>query len=386
MSSKVLVAMSGGVDSSVAAYLLKSAGHELIGAMMKLYSTEDIHENSTHRGCCSLSDAEDARAVATSMDIPFFVFNFTDTFGAEVIERFVKAYEQGLTPNPCIDCNRFMKFKRLLHRSTELECDYISTGHYARISRENGRFLLKTGLDATKDQSYVLYAMTQPQLSRTLLPLGELTKEAVREIAAEQGFINARKKDSQDICFAPDGDYAGFIERYTFCPTKKGRFINKDGQTLGEHRGIINYTIGQRKGLGLFHPEPLYVLNLNAKDNTVTVGASDDLFATTLHACDINLIPMDKLDGPMRVQAKIRYSHPPAPATLWQLDDDTIRVEFDTPQRAITPGQAIVLYDGEIVIGGGTIEGAINRSPKSKSDRNTYTIYDDSCDRCNING
>ena len=349
--------MSGGVDSSVAAYLLKSAGHELIGAMMKLYEAEENYETATNRGCCSIADAEDARAVATSMDIPFFVFNFTDTFGTEVMERFVNAYAQGLTPNPCIDCNRFMKFQRFLHRATELECDQIATGHYARISREpSGRYLLKTGQDTTKDQSYVLYAMTQPQLSRTLLPLGELTKDEVREIATEQGFINAKKRDSQDICFAPDGDYAGFIERYTKTPIKKGHFINKKGQTLGEHKGIINYTIGQRKGLGLSNPEPLFVLGLNPQDNTVTVGASEDLFTKTLIARDINLIPIDKLDNPLRIQAKIRYAHQPASATLWQTGEDSIRVEFDTPQRAITPGQAVVLYDGEVVIGGGTIE------------------------------
>lgn len=348
--------MSGGVDSSVAAYLLKSEGHDIIGAMMKLYQDENEDVNVNNRGCCALTDAEDARSVATSMNIPFFVFNFTDTFGIEVIDRFVKAYQQGRTPNPCIDCNRFMKFERFLHRATELDCSHIATGHYARIEKHHNRYLLKTGLDLIKDQSYVLYAMTQAQLSRTLLPLGNLTKDEVRTIAQGQGFINAKKRDSQDICFAPDGNYTGFIERYTNTSIKKGNFINKNKQVLGEHKGIINYTIGQRKGLGLSSPHPLFVLNLNPTDNTVMLGQSEDLFSKTLTADDINLIPMDIITDKIRVQAKIRYAHTAAPAMLWQTSENTIHVEFDMPQRAISPGQAVVLYDGEVVIGGGTIQ------------------------------
>jgi len=355
-SKKILLAMSGGVDSSVAAYLLKQSGHHLTGAMMKLYSNDDIPESHRQKGCCSLEDAEDARAVANALNIPFFVFNFTDTFAEAVMERFIKAYQNGQTPNPCIDCNRFMKFERFIRRASELDCTHISTGHYARITKDpNGRFLLQTGIDKTKDQSYVLYAMTQSQLSQTLLPLGALTKNEVRAIAQEQNFINAKKRDSQDICFAPDGDYAGFIERYTGNPIQKGQFI-KNNQPIGEHRGIIHYTIGQRKGLGLYNPEPLYVTGLNPAENTVAVGTNEELFSHTLKANDINLIPFDKLDGALRVQAKIRYSHLPQPATLHQLDDDTIRLDFDTPQRAITPGQAVVVYDSETVIGGGTIQ------------------------------
>jgi tRNA-specific 2-thiouridylase len=356
---KVLIAMSGGVDSSVAAYLLKRDGYALTGAMMKFFSDEALGEIDTtkvDRACCTLNDAEDARQVAASLDIPFYIYNFADSFAAEVMERFVNAYMRGHTPNPCIDCNRFMKFEKFLHRATELEIDYISTGHYAQISHEpGGRFLLKKGSDATKDQSYVLYAMTQEQLARTLFPLGNLQKEAVREIAEAQGFVNAKKSDSQDICFAPDNDYAGFITRHTNEPQKKGHFINRSGKIMGEHKGIINYTIGQRKGLGLTAPEPLFVTAINPEENTVTVGASSDLFTKSLTARDINLIPFDSLNGEMQVTAKIRYAHSPQTATIRQTSADEIKVDFNVPQRAITPGQAVVFYNGDVVIGGGTI-------------------------------
>ena len=358
---KILIAMSGGVDSSVTAYLLSKSGASCIGAMMKLYTNDDLSPTLNTKTCCSLEDAEDARQTAASMNIPFYTFNFTDTFAETVMERFVKAYQQGQTPNPCIDCNRFLKFERFLQRATELDCTHIATGHYARIEPDtNGRYLLKAGLDTTKDQSYVLYAMTQPQLSRTLLPLGGLTKEEVRKIAEQQGFVNAKKRDSQDICFAPDGDYAGFIERHTKSHSqnicKPGKFVSPTGKILGDHKGIIHYTIGQRKGLGISAPHPLFVLSLNLAENTVILGKSEELFNTALEANDINLIPLDRLDNSLRVQAKIRYSHVPQPATIWQTGEDTIRIEFDTPQRAITPGQAVVIYDGDIVIGGGTIQ------------------------------
>lgn len=351
---KILVAMSGGVDSSVVAHLLRN--HDCIGAMMKLYTNDDLAPVSNNKTCCSLDDVEDARQVAAAIDMPFYIFNFTDSFAETVMDRFVQAYERGHTPNPCIDCNRFLKFERFLNRATELECTHIATGHYARIEPDaNGRFLLKMGLDITKDQSYVLYAMTQQQLARTLLPLGRLTKENVRQIAAAQGFVNAKKRDSQDICFAPDGDYAAFIKRHTGREVSPGRFIDKNGKTLGEHKGIIHYTIGQRKGLGISAPRPLFVTKLNRQDNTVTLGESEALFTKTLEASDVNFIAVDRLDAPMRVQAKIRYSHTPQPAMLWQMGEGRVRLEFDTPQRAITPGQAVVFYDGEIVVGGGTI-------------------------------
>ncbi|MCL2047812.1 MAG: tRNA 2-thiouridine(34) synthase MnmA [Defluviitaleaceae bacterium] len=344
---RILTAMSGGVDSSVAAYLLAEQGHEIIGAMMKLFDGEE-----GARSCCTLSDAEDARAVANAIGIPFYVFNYKEAFAAEVMARFVKMYLNGLTPNPCIDCNRFVKFEKFLHRAKELECDAIATGHYARISKE-GRFLLKKGLDSTKDQSYVLYAMKQEQLAKTVFPLGELTKDEVRAIAQARSLINAKKRDSQDICFVPSGDYAGFITGYTGRAPQEGNFVNKDGEILGKHRGIINYTIGQRKGLGISAPQPLFVTAI--KENTVVLGASDELFSKEVRANDINLIPFDKLDGKMRVQAKIRYAHTSEPATLWQTGGDELYLEFDSPQRAITAGQAVVCYDGEVVVGGGTI-------------------------------
>ena len=346
---KVLIAMSGGVDSSVAAWKLKNDGYDCIGAMMKLFYGES--------SCCSVSDANDARAVALNMGIPFYVFNFTDSFESQVIERFIHAYENGMTPNPCIDCNRYLKFRRFLKRASDIECDYIATGHYARVFKSNDRYLLQKGLDASKDQSYVLYAMTQNELSGTLFPLGGMSKTEVREIALANGFINADKPDSQDICFAPDGDYAGFIQSRCGALPAKGYFKDENGNILGEHKGLIHYTIGQRRGLGISASSPLYVLDVVPAANTVVVGTNDKLFKSELIANDINMIAVEKLDRPLRIKAKIRYRHTEQPATVRQLDEDALHVAFDTPQRAITKGQAVVLYDGDIVIGGGTISG-----------------------------
>jgi len=262
-----------------------------------------------------------------------------------------------MTPNPCIDCNRYLKFSRFLKRATDINCNYIATGHYAQIKQSGDRYLLEKGLDKTKDQSYVLYTMTQEELSRTLFPLGGMTKPEVREVAIEQGFINAEKKDSQDICFAPDGDYADFIERHTGEKAKSGPFVDAHGKTLGEHKGIIHYTVGQRRGLGISAETPLYVSEVIPEANTVVVGTNDTLFRKTLIANDLNMIAVEKLDAPVRICAKIRYRHEERPATAWQTDTDTLRVEFDEPQRAITKGQALVIYDGNTVIGGGTIAG-----------------------------
>ena len=341
-NKKILIALSGGVDSSVAALLLQE--YDTIGAMMKLIT------DPTGK-CCSLEDAEDARKVAGLLKIPFYVFNFTDPFNEHVIKPFIKAYENGETPNPCIACNRYMKFQKFLQRALELECTHIATGHYARIIKDNNRYLLQKGVDEKKDQSYVLYNMTQKQLSHTIFPLGNMTKEQVRKIAEDYNFITATKRDSQDICFAPDGDYAGFITREQYFTP--GLFLDQTGKKLGEHKGIIHYTIGQRKGLGISHTHPLYVCKIS--DNNIILGEEDMLYENKLQANDINLIALDNINNKMRVTAKIRYAHKPQPAYVWQTNSDTLHIEFDTPQRAITPGQAVVLYKDETIIGGGTI-------------------------------
>lgn len=352
---KAMIAMSGGVDSSVAAWLMKRDGYDCMGVTMRLFAGEDSCERKGHT-CCSLDDVEDARSVARQLGIPYFVFNFTEDFGTQIMDRFVCAYENGFTPNPCIDCNRYMKFEKLMKRAKELDYDYVVTGHYARIEEQDGKFLLKKAIDEKKDQSYVLYSLTQEQLAHTLFPLGGMTKPQIREMAEEQGLINARKHDSQDICFVPDGDYAKFIEQYTGRKSKPGDFVDMEGNILGRHKGIIHYTLGQRRGLGIPAAARLYVCDISPKTNQVVLGSNEDLFHTELTAEKVNLISCESLKEPMRLKAKIRYRHPEQDAVAWQTEDGVLHVRFDKPQRAITKGQAVVLYDGDIVVGGGVIE------------------------------
>lgn len=360
MAEKALIAMSGGVDSSVAALLMKEAGYDCIGVTMKLYNSADLgtelqlNESNT---CCSLTDIADARSVASRLGMMYYVLNFMEQFGTNVIDRFVDAYENGRTPNPCIDCNRHLKFDALFQRAKELGCEYVVTGHYARVSYDEarGRYLLRTGTDETKDQSYVLYSLTQEQLAHIKFPLGGMDKFHARELAEEHGFVNARKHDSQDICFVPAGKYTDFIREYTGKEYPEGNFVDLEGNVLGRHKGIIHYTIGQRKGLGLALPAPLYVCKVDVEKNEVVLGPNSALYSTTLIAKDINFISVPSLEEPLHISAKVRYKQPARPATVTQLDEDTIKVVFDEPQRAITKGQAVVLYDGDIVVGGGTI-------------------------------
>ena len=356
MNKKAIIAMSGGVDSSVAAYLMKKQGFECMGVTMKLFQNEDVGISKEH-SCCSLDDIDDARSVAYALDMPYHVFNFSDRFDECVIKKFVGSYEHGCTPNPCIDCNRYLKFDKLYNRAKELGFDYVVTGHYARIEQDqkSGRFLLKKAVDDTKDQSYVLYSLTKEQLSRTLFPLGSLTKNETREIAEAQGFVNARKHDSQDICFVINGKYGDFIKGYTGNDYPEGDFVDLKGHVLGRHKGIIYYTIGQRRGLGLSLKESLYVCKLDIENNRVVLGKDSDLYSTSLKANNINLISVDNIEKPLHLKAKTRYRQKEQWATVTQTDSDILSIEFDEPQRAITSGQAVVLYDGDIVVGGGTI-------------------------------
>lgn len=345
MSKKALIAMSGGVDSSVAALLMKKAGYDCIGAMMHLW------------GGANEQDEKDAAAVAERLGIPFYVFDCSDEFQSRVINKFIDTYENGATPNPCLDCNRYLKFGALYRKARELGCDYIATGHYAvaELDKKTGRYLLKKAADSAKDQSYVLYSLSQEILGHVILPLGRHTKSEIRTIAEENGFANSRKKESQDICFVPDGDYAKFIEHESGKIYPPGEFVTTDGEVVGRHNGIIRYTIGQRKGLGVSYRVPLYVCAKDMENNRVILTEGSDLFSKEVTAGDINLISVDRIEDGMRVFARTRYNMREQPATVYQTDDNTIKVIFDEPQRAAAPGQALVLYSGKSVVGGGTI-------------------------------
>ena len=352
----VVVGMSGGVDSSVAAYLLKNQGYNVIGVTMQIWQDEnrcDIEENG---GCCGLSAVDDARRIAFKLDIPYYVMNFKKEFKSNVIDYFVDEYKKGHTPNPCIGCNRYVKWESLLRRSKEIGADYIATGHYARIEKHpiTGRYALKLSATTQKDQTYALYNLTQEQLASTIMPVGEYTKEQIREIASKIDNFVSKKKDSQEICFIPDNDYGNFIEKEYSFKAPKGNFVDTDGNILGKHRGIIYYTVGQRKGLGISFGKPMYVYEIRPETNEVVLCENDALFHKTLYANNINLMSVPEIKDGMRFMAKIRYSHKKSPCTV-KMNGDILECIFDEPQRAITPGQAVVLYDGDYVAGGGTI-------------------------------
>ena len=354
--AKVLVGMSGGVDSSGAAKVLLDSGYDVTGVTLKMFSSDDIVKTET-RTCCSPSDVEDARAVAYKLGFEHLVFNFKDKFRKFVIDNFINSYITGRTPNPCIECNRHIKFDKMLQKAEELGFDYIATGHYAlkEYNEETGRYYLRRPEDRSKDQTYVLYSLTQHQLAKTLFPLCKYEKTEVRKIAEEAGLVNSRKPDSQDICFVPDGKYADFIRKHTDRGTEEGNFTDTEGNILGKHSGIINYTIGQRKGLGIALGKPVFVVSKDPETNTVVLGSNDDLFTTELVAEDVNFMSISELKGEMHVTAKPRYNCKDEPAVISMLPDGRVKVVFEKPQRAVTSGQAVVFYDGDIVVGGGTI-------------------------------
>ena len=349
--------MSGGVDSSAAAMLLQQQGYDVTGATLRMFSNEDLglEQDST---CCSLSDVEDAKLVAHKLGIPHYVFNFSPCFRRCVIDRFISEYEAGRTPNPCVDCNKHIKFGELLDRARLMDCEYLATGHYARIifDADRNRWLLARGDDHAKDQSYMLFNLTQQQLAHILLPLADITKPEIRRMSENRGLVTAHKPDSQDICFVPDGDYTAFLQEYGHVTLEPGNFVDREGRVLGRHRGLPCYTTGQRKGLGVAAGKHVYVLSKNGADNTILLGDDAELYASSLLASHVNWISGETPAQPVRCAAKTRYSQTEAPCTAYPLPDGGLRVVFDQPQRAITPGQAVVLYDGDVVLGGGTIE------------------------------
>lgn len=352
----VVVGMSGGVDSSVAACLLKSQGYHVIGVTMQIWQEEDPSLTELEGGCCGLSAVDDARRVAHQLDIPYYVMNFRDEFQKNVIDYFVREYRAGRTPNPCIACNRYVKWESLLRKSLAIGADYIATGHYAKIRQlANGRYTICRSDSLRKDQSYALYNLTQDQLAHTLFPLGEYDKTKVRKIAEKAELQVAHKPDSQEICFVPDGDYASFIERETGKPEQPGNFVDLEGKVLGQHKGIGHYTVGQRKGLGIAFGEPVFVVKICPDTNEVVLGKGMDVFTDHLRAHMVNYMAADHFEEGQEVIAKIRYNHEGAPAVIRTVGEDFFELSFVEPVRAVTPGQAVVLYDEENVLGGGTI-------------------------------
>lgn len=356
---KVVVGMSGGVDSSVAAWLLKEQGYDVIGVTMQIWQDEEETVREENGGCCGLSAVDDARRVAAKLEIPYYVMNFKEQFRHSVIDYFVDEYTNGRTPNPCIACNRYVKWESLLKRSLDIGADCIATGHYARVEQlANGRWSLRTSATARKDQTYALYNLTQDQLARTLMPVGAYTKEEIRQMALDLQLPVASKPDSQDICFVPDGDYASFIEKTACRRFPEGNFVLSDGTVVGRHKGIIHYTVGQRKGLGLSLGHPVFVLEIRPDTNEVVVGTVEESMSRYVLADHLNFMSVPDLTEPVRLFAKIRYNHRGAWCQVEKTGDDQILCTFDEPVRAITPGQAVVLYDGEYVFGGGTITGS----------------------------
>lgn len=356
MKKRVVVGMSGGVDSSVAAYLLKEQGYEVIGVTMQIWQSEDSCAIEEKGGCCGLSAVEDARNVARQLGIPYYVMNFKREFRAKVMDYFVQAYQEGRTPNPCIACNRYVKWESLLRRSMEIGAEYIATGHYARICQtQSGRYAVRNSVTAKKDQTYALYNLTQFQLAHTLMPVGEYRKEEIRAIAERIGLRTASKPDSQEICFIPDHDYGRFIEQDTGTPSVPGNFVTADGRILGQHRGIIHYTVGQRKGLNLAMGHPVFVTEIRPETNEVVIGEAEEVFTRRLICEKLNFMGWEDLTEPRQVTAKIRYSHGGAPATIRRAGADRIECLFDEPVRAVTPGQAAVFYDGDLIACGGEI-------------------------------
>ena len=356
VKKKVVVGMSGGVDSSVAACLLKEQGYEVIGVTMQIWQDEDRTVIEENGGCCGLSAVEDARRVASILDIPYYVMNFKDIFKEKVIRYFVDDYIHGRTPNPCIACNRYVKWEALLRRSMEIGADYIATGHYARIEQlSNGRMAVRNSVTAAKDQTYALYNLTQEQLRHTMMPVGDYTKDEIRAIAAKRGLAVAGKPDSQEICFVPDNDYGSFIEKNTDMPLSPGNYVDKNGRILGRHRGIIHYTVGQRKGLNLSMGHPVFVTEIRPETNEVVIGEAEDVFTDTVYCNQLNYMALSDFDERKELLGKIRYGHRGESCTVKKIGRDLLECRFLKPVRAVTPGQALVLYDGEYVAGGGTI-------------------------------